>query len=96
MREGLEETLTIQRLNLPHTLSRPFSNTNLIENCFSQAAHRTRQVKRWDGPRMIMRWTAAALLAAEKNFRRIKGCEQLNLLEKVLHEPQTTSPSKAA
>jgi len=24
---------------------------------------------------MILRWTAAALLAAEKNFRRIKGCE---------------------
>jgi hypothetical protein len=26
---------------------------------------------------MILRWSAAALLAAEKNFRRIKGCEQL-------------------
>jgi transposase-like protein len=94
--EGLEETLTVQRLNLPHALGRILSNTNLIENCFSQAAHRTRQVKRWNGPRMIMRWTAAALLCAEKNFRRIKGCEQLYLLEKVLLEPQTTSTLKAA
>src|SRR5260221_4500239 len=42
--EGLEETLTVQRLNLPYTLSRILSNTNLIENCFSQAAHRTHQV----------------------------------------------------
>jgi len=94
--EGLAETLTVQNLNLPPTLCRILSNTNLIENCFSQAAHRTRQVKRWDGPKMILRWTAAALLAAEKNFRRIKGCEQLSLLEKVLHEPETSSTLKAA
>jgi transposase-like protein len=94
--EGLAETLTVQNLNLPPTLCRILSNTNLIENCFSQAAHRTRQVKRWDGPKMILRWTAAALLVAEKNFRRIKGCEQLSLLEKVLHEPETSSTLKAA
>src|SRR6266496_5696409 len=94
--EGLEETLTVQRLGIPPTLCRILSNTNLIENCFSQAAHRTRQVKRWDGPKMILRWTAAALLAAEKNFRRIKGCEQLSLLEKVLQQPETSSTLKAA
>jgi putative transposase len=88
--EGLEETLTVQKLGLPPGLCRIFANTNLIENCFSQAAHRTHQVKRWNGPRMIMRWTAAALLAAEKNFRRIKGCEQLSLLEKILHEQPST------
>jgi len=94
--EGLEETLTIQKLNLPPGLCRILCNTNLIENCFSQAAHRTHQVKRWNGPRMIMRWTAAALLAAEKNFRRIKGCEQLALLEKILHEQQLTPTLNAA
>ncbi len=94
--EGLEETLTVQTLNLPPALCRILSNTNLIENCFSQAAHRTRQVKRWDGPRMILRWTAAALLWAEKNFRRVKGCEQLSLLEKILHELETPSTLKAA
>jgi len=94
--EGLAETLTVQNLNLPPTLGRILSNTNLIENCFSQAAHRTRQVKRWDGPKMILRWTAAALLSAEKNFRRIKGCEQLSLLEKVLHESEASSTLKAA
>jgi len=94
--EGLEETLTVQNLNLPPALCRILSNTNLIENCFSQAAHRTHQVKRWDGPKMILRWTAAALLAAEKNFRRIKGCEQLSLLEKALHEQETSSTLKAA
>lgn len=94
--EGLTETLTVQYLNLPPMLCRILSNTNLIENCFSQAAHRTHQVKRWDGPKMILRWTAAALLAAEKNFRRVKGCEQLSLLKKVLHELETSPTLKAA
>src|SRR6266513_2133634 len=51
--EGLEETLTVQKLGIGHTLCRSLSNTNLMENCFSLAAHRTRRVKRWDGARMI-------------------------------------------
>ncbi len=96
LREGLEETLTVQRLGIRHTLCRSLSNTNLIENCFAQAAHRTRRVKRWDGPRMILRWTAAALLSAEKNFRRIKGCEQLKDLGKVFRELEKSSTLKAA
>jgi transposase-like protein len=94
--EGLAETLTVQRLGIGHTLGRSLSNTNLIESCFAQAAHRTRRVKRWDGPKMILRWTAAALLAGEKNFRRLNGCEQLNDLEKVLRELPSTSTLKAA
>lgn len=89
--EGLEETLTVQRLNLSPTLCRGLSSTNLIENCFSQVAHRTRQVKRWDGPKMILRWTAAALLRAEKTFRRLNGCEQLKDLEKSLLTIETQS-----
>jgi len=94
--EGLAETLTVQRLGIRHTLCRSLSNTNLIENCFAQASYRTGRVKRWDGPRMILRWTAAALLSAEKNFRRIRGCEQLKDLQKVLQELETTSTLKAA
>lgn len=94
--EGLEETLTVQRLGIRHTLCRSLSNTNLMENCFAQAAHHTRRVKRWDGPRMILRWTAAALLGAEKHFRRIKGCEQLKDLEKVLRELEVSTTLKAA
>jgi transposase-like protein len=94
--EGLEQTLTVQKLGIRHTLCRSLSNTNIIENCFSQAAHRTRRVKRWTEPRMILRWTAAALLSAERNFRRIKGCEQLKDLEKVLRKLESTSTLKAA
>jgi transposase-like protein len=94
--EGLEETLTVQKLGVRHALCRSLSNTNIIENCFSQAAHRTRRVKRWTEPKMILRWTAAALLAAERNFRRINGCEQLKDLEKVLRKLEPASTLKAA
>ena len=73
LREGLEETLTVQKLAIGPTLSRSLSNTNLLEGCFSQAAHRARRVKHWAGGPMILRWTASALLAAEKNFRRLNG-----------------------
>jgi len=94
--EGLEETLTVQKLGIRSTLCRRLSNTNLMENCFAQAAQRTRRVKRWEGPRMILRWTAAALLEAEKRFKRIRGCEQLKDLAKVLRELDPTPILKAA
>ena len=90
--EGLEETLTVQRLKLQHHLARVLSNTNVIENCFSQVAHRTRRVKHWQGPQMILRWTASTLLWAEQRFKRVEGCEHIQDLEKSLraHQNDTT------
>jgi putative transposase len=96
LREGLEETLTVQRLDMGPTLGRSLSNTNLMEGCFAQAAHRTRRVKHWTGAHMMLRWSASALLAAEKNFKRLNGCEQLKDLEKILRDPLITSTLKAA
>src|SRR5262245_42244139 len=58
LREGLEETLTVMRLNLPHSLERVLSSTNLIENLFSGVRNTARRVKRWRGGAMILRWTA--------------------------------------
>ena len=84
--EGLEETLTVQRLDLPAKLSRALSNTNIIENCFSGVAYRTHRVKNWQDPQMVMRWAANCLLWAEQRFRRFNGCEQLRLLEKSLRQ----------
>ena len=93
--EGLEETLTVQRLNIQHKLARSLSNTNLIENCFEQVAHRARRVKRWNGARMILRWTASAILWAEKRFKRLNGCEQLKDLEKSLLASETSTTFNA-
>jgi transposase-like protein len=73
LREGLEETLTVMRLDLPERLERVLSSTNLIENLFSRVRDTARRVKRWQGGMMILRWTAAGVLEAERHFRKITG-----------------------
>lgn len=94
--EGLEETLTLQRLGINHILGYSLSTTNIIENCFSQAASWTRRVKKWSGPEMVLRWSAGAFLWAQKTFKRIDGCKQMkDLVAAIRHEDSTTN-SKAA
>jgi putative transposase len=78
--EGLEETLTVQHLNLPLELRRSLRNTNIIESANNGVRHRSRNVKRWRGGAHIERWVAAALIETEKKFRRIKGCKHMQLL----------------
>jgi putative transposase len=73
LREGLEETLTLRRLDLPESLERVLSSTNLIENLFSRVRDLAHRVKRWQGGTMILRWPAAGVLEAERSFRRIAG-----------------------
>jgi transposase-like protein len=77
LREGLEETLTVMRLNLPESLERVLSSTNLIENLFSRVRESARRVKRWQGGMMILRWTAAGVLEAERDFRKLAGYRAL-------------------
>lgn len=86
LEEGLEETLTVGRLGLPPALLQSFNSTNLIESCFARTDAWTRRVKRWQQPQMVLRWGAAALLFAEKGFRRIKGYEQLSKLIQSLQQ----------
>jgi putative transposase len=77
LEEGMEETLTINRLGLPAPLRRIFSSTNLIESCFSRAGDLCRGVKRWRDGNMACRWAAAVLLEAQSRFRRIQTYSQL-------------------
>jgi len=77
VREGLEETLTVMRLELPESLERVLSSTNLIENLFSRVREIARRVKHWQGGSMILRWTAAGVLEAERNFRKGAGYRAL-------------------
>ena len=98
LEEGLEETLTITRLGLHESLVRTFSATNLIESCFARTQSWTSRVKRWRDARMVMRWGAAALLYAEKGFRRIRGCDHLHQLIAALesHNSKLAPATKAA
>jgi len=84
LEEGLEETLTVTRLGLHESLVRTFSSTNLIESCFARTQSWTSRVKRWRGAKMVLRWGAAALLFAEKGFRRIRGYDHINQLIEAL------------
>jgi putative transposase len=77
LREGLEETLTVMRLELPQNLERVLSSTNLIENLFGGVRETARRVKRWQGGTMVLRWTAAGVLEAERHFRKIVGYRAL-------------------
>jgi putative transposase len=73
VREGLDETLTVIALGLSDRLRQSLATTNAIESLISRTRHVKRNVKRWRGGQMVLRWTAAAVLEAVKGFRRLKG-----------------------
>jgi len=53
-----------------------------------------RNVTRWRDGHMVLRWTAAGMLNAERSFRRIKGYKQMPQLVAALHRhahPDTTA-----
>lgn len=80
LREGLEEMFTVRRLGVGDRLARSLSTTNAVESMISVARDTTRRVKRWRDGTMVKRWVAAGLLNAERNFRRIKGCNDMPVL----------------
>lgn len=96
LKEGLEETLTLHWLGLPESLRKSLQSTNLIESALSVAADVTRRVKRWRGGDMRLRWTAAGLLEAEKNFRRIRGYRGMAKLVTALAQHKVAQSSRAA
>jgi hypothetical protein len=73
VREGLDETLTVLTLPLSPRLRRSLATTNAIESLISRTRHIKRNVKRWRGGKMMLRWAAAGVLEAVKGFRRLKG-----------------------
>jgi putative transposase len=84
VREGLEETLTVLKLNLPPRLRRFFATTNCIENLIGTLRHVTRNVKRWRDGDMRRRWLGLGLLRAAERFRRIKNHGELTALATAL------------
>ena len=73
LREGLHETLTVLRLDVPPTLSRTLRSTNAIESMISISRDHARNVKRWRDGQMALRWCAAGMVEASKQFRRVNG-----------------------
>ncbi|MEE8435747.1 MAG: IS256 family transposase, partial [bacterium] len=94
--EGLEETFTINRLDLSPSLRRCLGTTNIIENPHSGVRMRTRGVRRWRNGKRVLRWAASAFLATEKNFRRIQGHRDLWRLKAALESYTSDDKDKAA
>ena len=86
LREGLEETLTVHKLEVAGLLRKTLQTTNPIESCFSVSRTITGRVKRWRGDDMVQRWAVASLLRAEKKFRRVKGYKEIPKLIAALQQ----------
>ncbi len=80
LREGIEETVTLQRLGVHEQLWRTLSSTNPIESMIGICRSTSRNVKRWQNGDMCLRWTAAGMLEAEAQFRKIIGYKHLAAL----------------
>src|SRR5215218_7184550 len=100
LREGLEETLTLTRLGIKGNLKRTLESTNPCESMIECVRRSARNVKRWQSGDMALRWTAAGMLEAERQFRRIIGYAELaKLVTAIEHElthTATPTPTKEA
>jgi putative transposase len=104
LREGLDETLTVQGLGISGTLYRTLRTTNPIENLNGLIAQFTRNVKRWRDGEMTLRWIASAMSDAKQRFNKLRGHAQMPLLTASLakhalslqsNQPKSATPKAA-
>src|SRR4051794_6065400 len=77
LREGMTDTLTLTRLGITGQLAKTLCSTNPCESMLEIVRYTQRNVKRWQDGDMRKRWTAAGMLVAEQQFRRIIGYRHL-------------------
>ena len=77
LREGMADTLTLMRLGIGAQLAQTLCSTNPCESMIEIVRYTQRNVKRWQDGDMRKRWTAAGMLVAEQQFRRIIGYRDL-------------------
>jgi transposase-like protein len=100
LREGMEETLTLTRLGIGGNLKRTLESTNPCESMIECVRRSARNVKRWQSGDMCLRWTAAGMLEAERQFRRIIGYADLakliTAIERELDRSTVPTPTEEA
>ena len=94
--EGLDETLTVNRLPLEGWLRRTLATTNPIESAFSVVETVCRRVKCWQQGDHLERWVGSALWVAEGNFRKVKGYRDLPKLAAALENLRPRPPAAQA
>jgi putative transposase len=77
LREGLDDTLTLMRLGITGKLATTLCSTKPCESMIEIVRSTQRNVKRWQDGDRRKRWTAAGMLVAEQQFRRIIGYRDL-------------------
>jgi len=82
--DGLEDKLTLHRVGVFAQLVVSFKTTNLIENVMSQLERNTQRVSHWRTSDQKLRCCAASILQLEPRLRRVKGHDQLLLLQSAL------------
>jgi len=92
LREGLKETLTLTRLGIEGRLKKTLESTNPCESMIECVRRTSRNVKRWQSGDMCLRWTAAGMLEAERQFRRIIGYSDLAKLAVAIERDPATQP----
>jgi len=94
LREGIEETLTVTRLGVHPSLARCLRSTNSIESMIEICRDHSANVKNWSSGQMALRWCAAGMVEAEKQFRRVDGYMHLPALRRALeaHAGMSVTP----
>jgi putative transposase len=102
LREGMAETLTVTRLGVKGSLKKTLATTNPCESMIECVRRSSRNVKHWQNGEMCLRWTAAGMLEAEQQFRRVISYQALAKLaaaverEATLPQPNTAPTEDAA
>jgi putative transposase len=98
LREGMEETVTVTRLGIRGPLKRTLESTNPCESMIECVRRSARNVKHWQNGDMALRWTAAGMLEAERQFRRVIGHGDLaklaNAIERDRAQARTTDSTR--
>ncbi len=88
-----------KRLGVTGPLKAVLASTNPIESMIEIVRATQRNVKRWRSGEMALRWTAAGMLEAERQFRRVVGYRDLpkllTAIDRELH-PSKEAPMIAA
>jgi transposase-like protein len=84
LREGMDELVTVLDLPVCPLLRRALATTNIIESAIGRVRHVHRNVKRWRGAAMVLRWAVAGLHEAARGFKRIKGATDMRALVNAL------------
>ena len=96
LREGLADTLTLQRLGVSGALYQTLRSTNMIENLNGLVGHFTRNVRRWRNGGMLVRSIGAAIDDAQGRFRKLRGYRDLAALIRALDRTAMDSRKEVA